>query len=219
MGQVFDQFVLRGFFQFKDEFKFQDPRESFRIIGRKNPRLIFFTEKEGLNWLCKEIAHEHGISAVASHGEPGLLTMEYFVEALKVRKVKSVEVCALTDYDPWGFNIAESFGEKAAAPVFEFKTVWTTFLTSLELFKPEVIEYAKRDLRQVSPSKKKQVDEWFGKTGGIGEEPYGIHVDHADFDRIRKAVRSWVKEVAVKKPETIMDVHYVDPDLMGLEGL
>ncbi|HPZ10222.1 MAG TPA: hypothetical protein PL110_19180 [Candidatus Eremiobacteraeota bacterium] len=101
MSKSFDTFVLLGFFRFRDEFDFQDPREAFRIIGVKRPRYIFFTEKEGLFWLCKEIAKTYGISAVASHGEPGYLTMEYFADALRAKGVRNVEIGALTDYDPW----------------------------------------------------------------------------------------------------------------------
>ncbi len=195
MGKSFDQFVLRAFFRFKGEFEFQDPREAFRIIGRKRPRLIFFTEKEGLFWLCEEIARKYGISAMASHGEPGYLTLEYFSDDLKDHDVRNVEIAALTDYDPWGYNIAREFGRKFQEPVFGFG-VKTTHLTSLDLFKPEVIEYAKRDLRKVSPSKRKQVEEWMKETGGIGGEPYGMHVDHAEFPRIRAAVEKWYKGVS-----------------------
>lgn len=194
MSKIFDKFVLNGFFRFQDEFKFQDPRESFRIIGRKKPRLIFFTEKEGLFWFCQEIAKKYGISAVASHGEPGYLTMEYFSDALKEHGVRSVEIASLTDYDPWGYNIADGFGEKMAHPIFGFK-VKNAHLTALNLFTKEKIDYAKRDLTKVSPSKKKQVDEWMKITGGIDGKPYGMHVDLADLFKVRAAVDKWYKKV------------------------
>ena len=195
MGKIFDKFVLNGFFRFQDEFEFQDPRESFRIIGRKKPRLIFFTEKEGLFWLCQEIAKEYKISAVASHGEPGYLTMEYFSDALKNHGVRSVEIASLTDYDPWGYNIADSFGEKMVEPIFGFN-VKMTHLTSLGLFTKEKIDYAKRDLTKVSPSKKSQVDRWMEKTHGIDGKPFGMHVDLADLSRVRAAVDKWYKKVS-----------------------
>lgn len=195
MGLSFDQFVLRGFFRFQDEFKFQDSNENFHIVGSRRPRLIFYTEKEGLFWFCKELAKKYGISVMASHGEPGYLTLEYFSDKLRAKRVKNVEVLALTDYDPWGFNIAESFVEKLREPVYGFKKVNTTHLTSLELFDKDKLDYIKRDLRNVSPSKKKQVDDWLKITGGIGGEPYGVHIDHADFDRVRDEVDKWYKSV------------------------
>jgi hypothetical protein len=198
MSKSFDEFVLRGFFRFQNEFEFQDPREAFRIIGVKRPRYIFFTEKEGLFWLCKEIAKTYGISAVASHGEPGYLTMEYFHDALRAKDVRNVEIGALTDYDPWGYNIARSFGKKMETPIFGFG-VNPTFLTTLDLFTDYTIEHKKRYLGNVSDSKLSQVEEWVKKTGGIHGEQYGIHVDNAEMDKVRDAVKKWLKQVG-KKP-------------------
>ncbi|MEQ8191833.1 MAG: hypothetical protein ABRQ39_27965 [Candidatus Eremiobacterota bacterium] len=198
MSKSFDEFVLNSFFRFKGEFEFQDPREAFRIIGVKKPRYIFFTEKEGLFWFCKEIAKTYGISAVASHGEPGYLTMEYFSDALKAKGVRNVEIGALTDYDPWGYNIARTFGKKMKTPIFGFG-VNTTFLTTLDLFTPYTIEHKKRFLGNVSDSKLSQVEEWVKKTGGINGEQYGIHVDNAEMDKVRDAIKNWLKQVG-KKP-------------------
>ena len=194
MSKIFDQFVLRGFFKFKDEFEFQDPREAFRIIGRKNPRFVFFTEKEGLFWFCEKVAKELGITAIASHGEPGLLTMEYFSEELKKRKVKNIVLACLTDYDPWGYNIAQSFKEKLEEPVFDFKVKFTNLTVLKEIFEPEVVEEKKRDLSNVSESKKKQVKVWMDETGGIDGKPYGMHIDNANFEKVWKAIEKWYKE-------------------------
>jgi len=194
MSKIFDQFVLRGFFKFKDEFEFQDPREAFRIIGRKNPRFIFFTEKEGLFWFCEKVAKELGITTIASHGEPGLLTMEYFADELKKRKVKNIVLACLTDYDPWGYNIARSFKEKLEEPVFDFKVKFTNLTVLKEIFEPEVVEEKKRDLNNVSDSKKKQVEDWMKETGGIDGKPYGMHIDNANFEKVWKAIEKWYKD-------------------------
>ena len=198
MSKSFDDFVLNGFFRFQDEFEFQDPREAFRIIGVRRPRYIFFTEKEGLFWLCKEIAKTYGISAVASHGEPGYLTMEYFHDALRAKDVRNVEIGALTDYDPWGYNIARSFGDKMEKPVFGFG-VNRTSLTSIKLFSDYALEHKKRNLNNVSPSKVAQVDAWMKITNGIHGTRYGMHVDNAEIELIRDAVKKWLKKVG-KKP-------------------
>ncbi len=197
MGKGFNEFVLKGIFRFKGEFDFKDSMDSFKIIGRKRTRLIFYTEKEGLFWFCQEMAKKYGISAMASRGEPGYLTMEYFADALKKHGVANVEIAALTDYDPWGWNIAEEIENKMKEPVFGFN-VKTTHLTSLKLFTPEVIEYAKRYLGNVSPPKLKQVAKWMKKTGGINNEPYGMHIDHAEMDRVRKSVDKWYKKITKK---------------------
>ena len=192
MSRKFDDYVLEGFFKFKGAFKFTDPRKYYRIIGKNKPRYIFFTEKEGLWELCKEIAKEYGISAVAAHGEPGLLTTEYLADELKARDVKNVKIGALTDYDPWGYNIADSFGEKLGSEVFNLVIEKNSKLTSLDLFTEETIEYKKRDLTTVNPKKKKQVDDWMKITHGINDEPYGMHVDNAEIKRVKKRVEEWL---------------------------
>ena len=201
MGCCFDEYVKKAFFRFQGEFEFKDPRPDFHIVGRKMPRFILFTEKEGLWWLCKELSDELGISAMASQGEPGLLTLEYYAEALRARGVKNPEICAYTDYDPWGFNIADQSGIKFGLSVFGFKSVKVTHITSLSLFKPEVIEYAKRDLTKVSARKIKQVNDWMAAGYGIAgpdgvRKPYGMHIDLADLELLKKAIRDWFKQVS-----------------------
>ncbi len=194
MSKIFDQFVLRAFFRFQGEFKFQDPRESFRIIGRKNPRFIFFTEKEGLFWFCENVAKKLGITAIASHGEPGLLTMEYFADELKKRKVKNILLACLTDHDPWGYNIAEGFKEKLEETVFGFSVKFTNLSKNIyDIYEPAVVEEKKRDLSKVSAKKQKQVKAWVEETGGINGEAYGIHADNANFEKVWKAIEKWYK--------------------------
>ncbi len=83
-------------------------------------------------------------------------------------------------------------------PIFGFG-VNTTFLTTLDLFTPYTIEHKKRFLGNVSDSKLSQVEEWVKKTGGINGEQYGIHVDNAEMDKVRDAIKNWLKQVG-KKP-------------------
>lgn len=208
----FDGFVLNGVFRFQGAFRFNDPRESYRIIGHNKARYIFFTEKEGLWRLCEEVHDKHGITVVASKGEPGLLAMEYIYDALRRKKVGTLEIGAITDYDPWGSAIAENFAGKMRLDIFygakvkkdekgegESK-VSNTVLNGTQddltkFFTPQEIERGKRDLRNYSQYKKSQVDKWMDKTHGIKDEPYGIHVDLARRDKLRAEVDRWLKTV------------------------
>lgn len=196
-----DAFVLEGIFRFQDEFKFADPRGDWRTIGERRPRIVLFTEKQGLWWLCEYAAAKYGITAIASQGEPGLLAMEYFYDALKKKGVASVEVGALTDYDPWGHHIAEEFAGKLCEQIFfgagkvKMKVLNGTQDDLKTLFDPAELERGKRDLRKYSRFKQSQVEAWFQKTNGIGGERFGIHVDLARKDRLKAAVDRWVKSV------------------------
>ncbi|MFH0802171.1 MAG: hypothetical protein V2A78_07280 [bacterium] len=42
---------------------------------------------------------------------------------------------------------------------------------------------------------------WMKLTGGINEEPYEMHIDHAEPDRVEAAVDKWFKEVSRNKRE------------------
>lgn len=193
MGRILDHFVRERFFTFREPFDFRDPRENFHTMGARRPSLLFFTEKEGLWWLAQEIGRSHGISVMASHGEPGLLTLEYFARQLRLRGVANLAVGALTDYDPWGYAIAENFRKKLELPVFGF-TVTLRRLTSLRLFTAERIAYSRRDLGRVSPNKRAQVNDWVRLTGGVDGRPFGLHVDNAEIPLIRQQVEAWLQE-------------------------
>lgn len=209
MTGAFGTFKLNGVFHYKDDFGFVDPRESYRIIGDNRPRVIFFTEKEGLWWLCKELSKKYKITVIASQGESSLLAMEFLVELLKKKKVRSVVVGALTDYDPWGFAIAMNFAIKLAADVFfGGGKVHLTRLNGSQadlkkLFTPEEIERGKRDLTNYSQYKQSQVEEWMKITDGIGGGKYGIHVDPAQRDRLMAVAESWIKDVSRNPGELI----------------
>jgi hypothetical protein len=200
MTRTFDDFVKAGVFRFQKDFGFLDPRASWRIIGENRPRVIFFTEKEGLWWLCQYLSKKYKITVVASQGESSLLAMEYLVERLK-KKVSSVVVGALTDYDPWGFLIAWNFADKLAEKIFFGKdNVDLTRLNGTQddlakLFTPEQIEQGKRYLRLYSQFKQAQVKSWMEETKGIKGEPYGIHVDLAKRDRMKAVAEAWVESV------------------------
>ena len=213
ISKCFGEMVLRGIFTFKDGFGFADPREDFRIIGRKRPHLVLVTEKEGLFWLCQYANKKHGISAIASKGETGLLAWEYTVGALKRarreapdERVASLVGASLTDYDAWGHEIADNILEKLAAPIFFGRKVTLEKLNAKrsdlsKFFTEDALRRYRRDLLKDynQHSKGTQIDAWGRLTGGVslpGDEPgryYGIHIDVADEDRLKKAVDDWVK--------------------------
>lgn len=196
MGKAIDLFVIHGVFSFRQPFDFKDPRENFHQVGAKRPSLLFFTEKEGLWFRAQQYSKQYGISAMASHGEPGLLTIEYFADQLQKRRVGVVHIGALTDYDPWGFHIATSIQDKLKFYGFDVKL---ERLTSIKLFTEEMIEEGKRDLRQtVSKAKWKEVEEWMRITNGVNGEPYSLHVDMANGPQLDGVVAAWYKEQSRK---------------------
>lgn len=200
-----DEFVMEGIFRFQGEFRFWDPRPGWRLIGRRRRRIILFTEKEGLWWLCEYAWKKHGITVVASQGEAGLLALEYLYDDLQKAGVGSVVIISVNDWDPWGRAIGENFADKMRLPIFfgpgnvEMRLLIGTQDGLKRLFTPKEIERGKRDLRNYSQYKQSQVEEWVALTGGIGGEPYGIHIDLADRERLCAQVDEWVASASGKK--------------------
>ncbi len=182
-------FVKFGIFKYS-AFKFKDPNAGYRIIGEKAASRILTVEKQGLfPRFCEKYAERYKMSAFASEGEPSLLATEHFARRLEQKKIRRVVIAALTDYDPWGFNIAFSLGEKLK--YFRIDAT-TTRITSLGLWRPEVVARQSYPLEFPEGSSHwEEVDRWFRETGGINGQKRAIHLNVADDARVDRAVADW----------------------------
>lgn len=194
MEDAFQEMFLAGFYRYSD-LDVYDARENFWALGPRRAAVVFFTEKEGLYWLCRLLAEEHGVTVMASRGSPIWVTIDYLAATLYRRGVRHVVVVCLCDHDPWGYDMARQIREKFQDPVFGFTSVEAKILTELSLFTPERIEAAKRYLlggQKPGSAIASLVEAWRIVTGGIYNEPYGIHVDHAEADRILAHFAEWL---------------------------
>jgi hypothetical protein len=200
MAACFDEFIFNRIFTFVEPFKFFDPRSNFHIIGQKTPSFVLFTEKEGLWKFIQRLAKEKGISAMASHGEAGLLTLEYFTNQLKGHYCSYIRLCALNDFDPWGWEIGvnakrnmqlNAFGNVEEDGSIAPLQVDLHRLTTLDLFDKNIIQMMKRDLSTQTGGKAKEVQDWMNQGGGIDGKPYSLHVDNANHDKITQAFNKW----------------------------
>ena len=205
MEDAFQQMFLAGFFRYQD-LQVYDARENFWVLGKERAGIVFFTEKEGLYWLCREIQARFGVTVIASRGSPIWITVDYLVAALRRRGVSKVLLVCLSDFDPWGYDMGRQVQEKFSDPVFELRRVGVDVLTQLSLFTPERLESSKRYLLIAHPKPEDPVHRfvmaWVARTGGIHGEPYGIHVDHAEPHLVLEAFERWLKDRAVRPLET-----------------
>lgn len=182
-------FVAHRIFEYKGAFQFQPGMSNLSRRGRDTPKLLFFTEKEGLVWLCDWIYKSvETISTMASNGQPSFVNLEYFAEKLKAKFGKLV-IGAFCDWDPWGYMIAEQIdakmrflGEKLKRMTPpEEKRSWgwdveTYMLTSPQWFTQQQIATA-HDLSNMPPKFQKTVNDWVGKVGTINGKPLALHID------------------------------------------
>lgn len=195
LEQGFQEMFLAGFFRYAD-LEVYDARENFWSLGRSRGNILFFTEKEGLFWLCRRIQALFDVTILASRGSPIWITVDYLSRVLRRRGYSSLRVVALSDFDPWGYAMGGQVRSKFADPVNGFRRVTLENLTRLELFTEERLQRAKRYLlaghEDPGDPVRTLVEEWVQLTGGIGGEPYGIHVDHAEPPLILAAFERWL---------------------------
>ena len=196
----FQEMFQAGFFRYAD-LEVYDARENFWSLGRTRGNIIFFTEKEGLYWLCRQIQAQYDVTIIASRGSPIWITIDYLSGVLRRRNYSNIRVAGLTDFDPWGYGIGGQVQSKFADPVNGFRRVDLHPLTNLSLFTEERLQRAKRYLlaghEQEDDPVRTVVEEWVRLTGGINGEPYGIHVDHAEPNLVVDAFDRWLKELSL----------------------
>lgn len=202
LEKAFQEMFLAGFYRYAD-LEVYDARENFWNLGRSRGNIVFFTEKEGLFWLCRQIQALFDVTIIASRGSPIWITVDYVARVMRRRGYSSVRVVSLSDFDPWGFAMGGQVRSKFADPVTGFRRVSLENLTRLELFTEERLQRAKRYLLTGHEDPKDPVrtvvEEWVKLTGGIYGEPYGIHVDHAEPHLIVDAFERWLATVESKK--------------------
>ena len=195
LEDAFQEMFLAGFFRYAD-LEVYDARENFWTLGVSRGNIVFFTEKEGLYWLCREIQARFDVTIVASRGSPIWITVDYLRAVLRRRNYANLWVVCLTDFDPWGHAIARQARSKLADPVNGFRNVRMHVLTHLGLFTPERLQGSKRYLLTGHEGEgdpvRTVVERWVEETGGIGGEPYGIHVDHAEPHLVVEGFAQWL---------------------------
>ncbi len=114
----YDQLIDQIVYMVKDirvmrykDIGFRDDNQSHREVGA-NANIILFSEKLGHQAFLSEIAEKYRVSIIALGGQPSLLNIEYFVDALKTAKVnlqRSFYLFAIVDYDTSGWIIRDAF--------------------------------------------------------------------------------------------------------------
>jgi hypothetical protein len=189
MTDVVGDMIAHRLFRFDGPFRFQEPIEAKYDIGRNRPWVLFFTEKEGLYWLCRMLynpgeSSAYSVTGMASNGQPSFLALEYFARELRQRGYRTLVIGAFCDFDPFGYSIAQQL--EAKMRLFGFKVV-TYLLGTPDLFTPEQIARGRDWTPIMTPpeegehdpyrSFRKQLENWIRQTGGVDGRPIGLHID------------------------------------------
>lgn len=171
-------------------------------VGPYNPHIIVMNEKEADEDYLKQVQDLTGATFIATGGQPATITMEYFSDALRQKlaglpPATPLVVIALTDYDPFGWTLKDTF----LSHLMTFGLPRPTVVLDLAVpknYDQEVVPFVKIDLTNptlnIPPG---MLRRWMKRTGGIDGEPFGLILDdfwedtpHA-IDLIRQAAEPY----------------------------
>ena len=90
---------------------FRDENEANRKVGLF-ANVIVFAEKVGHFAYLSELFEQYHVSVIALGGQPSVLNIEYFVDAIKAAKInlrRSFYLFGIVDFDPSGWIIRDAF--------------------------------------------------------------------------------------------------------------
>lgn len=169
----------------------------YQVTVSPYSNIILGTEKDTIYEIITDLARFFGCSCISGHGQNSFSAMEDLLRG--VNKKENVYILTLTDYDPAGDSISETFFNQAmdlrrALGITGRITIERLGITPRQLTAPEV------EANKYVPKEKGRA-EWANKTGGINGEPYGLELDSLPPERIREIfVTSIKKYIKDQKP-------------------
>ncbi|MDP2364161.1 MAG: hypothetical protein Q8M94_10370, partial [Ignavibacteria bacterium] len=148
--------------------------------GAFNPHVILMAEKESHFRFLQQMQDLTGASIIATGGQPSTITSEYFTEALKTMLEKAgntdqITVLSLTDYDPFGYSLLDTF--MGDLKTFGIKNSQVINLSVPKNFTPEELEMMHYDIEKTHDTPVVMLNKWMKLTNGIDGKPWGMEVD------------------------------------------
>jgi len=165
-------------------------RLQYTITGKVYPEIILAVEKDTIYRPVAQIARRLGCSAISGSGQEAFSAME----ALLRRSAEDIDdsditILTLTDYDPSGYDISQTFVDHAEATVRNLGMSNTVSVHRIGIepdqLSDEEIERERYPI-PVSSKKKKMTDRWLAETNGINGELYGLELDALSRRQVRE---------------------------------
>ncbi len=195
--------VLEGNIMRYRDMGFVDDNKNSRKIGAV-PNVILFAEKDGHFPLLEMIAEEHDITIITLGGQPSALSVEYFVDELKKKKInlqKTFYIFSLVDYDTSGWIIKNAFlRDLKFYGISHVRVVDIALPVRLDPKQVELNKYPLPTLKGMMKKNKK----WLKATGGIKGQLYGIESDAFQPDWVKQFLREELKPILDQSEEARM---------------
>lgn len=174
-----------------------------QVVGAHFPWVVLFTEKDTIWGEVQDLADLYGVSAVSGGGEPSMACTENTVraivrsEAYQEMRPESIIVLSLTDYDPFGYKIAEAqfrqvLETAGAMGIDELGALREVSHLRLGL-EPDQLTPEEREANAYEP-KDQGLDEWYQETGGVDDLPLGLELDALPLSRLRRMFADGIEQ-------------------------
>jgi hypothetical protein len=149
-------------------------------VGGFNPHVILMAEKESHFKFLQQMQDLTGSTIIATGGQPSTITSEYFTDALKVALEKAgnpeqITVLSLTDYDPFGWALLDTF--MGDLKTFGIKNTQVINLSVPKNYTAEELEFRHYDIEKSEDTPETMLRKWMKLTNGIEGKPWGMEVD------------------------------------------
>jgi hypothetical protein len=162
------------------------------LVGDHFPWVILFTEKDTMWGAVQSIAWLYGVSAISGGGEPSNACTENTIRAIarsetcQKAQPESIILLALTDYDPYGYKIANAQYNQIVEAVSGLDDqgklrLVQNFRIGLE---PEQLTPEQRQANAYEP-KDTGLAEWYELTDGVDGKPLGLELDALPLSTLR----------------------------------
>jgi hypothetical protein len=166
----------------------------YQVSKGEFPNVILCTEKDTAIPILRRVATLTGCSWISGGGLNALSAMEPMLREIPKDKRVRVIFLSITDHDPSGWKIAETFRKQAMyyRTRLGIKYVWAE---RLGIF-PEQLTLEEIEANAYTP-KAKGMEEWMEDGGGIDGEPLGLELDAYSPEKMREVLanglRKWIK--------------------------
>jgi hypothetical protein len=180
-----------------------DPVASVLLVGAHYPWVILFTEKDTVWGEVESLATLYGVSAISGGGQPSNACTENTVRAIIRSKAyqaaqpeKMVLLC-LTDYDPFGYSIADSQFDQVTEAAQGMSTRERGRLSQVTVKRlglyPWQLTAGERQMKAYEP-KDVGLEAWLAETGGVDGLPLGLELDALELSRLRQLFAQGIEQ-------------------------
>lgn len=159
-------------------------RESYgyQVTAAPYPNIIISTEKDTVYSIIADIASFFGCSCISGKGQNSLAAMEDLLRKMGAGD-EPVYIITLTDYDPAGYYIADTFFIQVRDLQ---KSLGIRRRVSIKRIgiTPDQLTHNEVRANWYTP-KAANLDKWMQQTGGIYGQAKGLELDALEPDRIR----------------------------------